>query len=218
MRLLRPFEMTGPLIKTVTEILYDIRGYIQILGVLLFGYSVSFAVAMPTNPAFMDSTTGPLVGLLTSFKAIVGTFRMTDFWNAESTAFFLVYLFGMVVIMLNLLIAIMGDSYEKVKESERVEALRERAQIIVEAERTHPRRHKYHKYMHFVEVADSSEPAPQEWEGVTGRMKQLLGEVKAEVKAEIKAEVADIKAQGEKLEAGMREIKELLTIMGSKAK
>ena len=68
----------------------------------------------------------------------------------------------------------MGDSYEKVKERERVEALRERAQIIVEAERRHPSRHNYHEYMHFVEAADSSGPAPQEWEGITGRMKQLL--------------------------------------------
>ena len=31
---------------------------------------------------------------------------------------------------LNLLIAIMGDSYEKVKEGERVEAIRERARIV----------------------------------------------------------------------------------------
>ena len=77
---------------------------------------------------------------------------------------------------MNLLIAIMGDSYEKVKESERVQALRERAQIIVEAELTRPSWHKYHKYMHVVEAADSSHnrTASVEWEGITGRVKQLL--------------------------------------------
>ena len=32
---------------------------------------------------------------------------------------------------MNLLIAIMGDSYEKVKETERVQALHERAKMIV---------------------------------------------------------------------------------------
>jgi hypothetical protein len=36
--------------------------------------------------------------------------------------------------MLNLLIAIMGDSYEKVKESEVVEARRLRAQTIIDEE------------------------------------------------------------------------------------
>ena len=78
---------------------------------------------------------------------------------------------------MNLLIAIMGDSYEKVKESERVQALRERAQIIVEAERRNPSWHKYHKYMHIVEAADISTSSAQknvEWEGITGRVKQLL--------------------------------------------
>ena len=51
---------------------------------------------------------------------------------------------------LNLLIAIMGDSYEKVKESERVEAIRERAMIIVEEEKRFPKSHRYHNFMHFV--------------------------------------------------------------------
>ena len=32
----------------------------------------------------------------------------------------------------------------------------------------------FEQKQHFVEAADSSEAAPQEWEGITGRMKQLL--------------------------------------------
>ena len=110
-------------------------------------------------------------------------------------------------IRMNLLIAIMGDSYEKVKESERVQALRERAQIIVEAERTNPSWHKYHKYMHIAEAADVSTSGAQkniEWEGITGRVKQLLelqtAEVKAET-AELKAETADAKVERAELKA-----------------
>jgi hypothetical protein len=134
LQLLTPFESTGPLIKTVIEILNDISGYVKVLVVLLWTFSVSFAVAMPKNDAFVDSSTGPLVGMLTSFEAIVGSFHMSDFQNSESTAFFLLYLFGMVVIMLNLLIAIMADSYEKVKESEVVEARKLRAETIIDEE------------------------------------------------------------------------------------
>ena len=37
------------------------------------------------------------------------------------------------VLMLNLLIAIMGDAYSKVKESELVEGLHERAKMIVDS-------------------------------------------------------------------------------------
>ena len=66
---------------------------------------------------------------------------------------------------------------EKVKENERVEALRERAQIIVELERTQPGSHQYHKYMHIVRTTDASNNTRQlEWEGIAGRVKQLLDE------------------------------------------
>ena len=104
---------------------------------------------------------------------------------------------------MNLLIATMGDSYEKVKESERVQALQEWAQIIVEAERTHPSWHKYHEYMHVAEAADTSTSDAggrnSEWEGInTGRLKQLNAETADLVKAEnakIKAETVKIKAE-----------------------
>ena len=59
---------------------------------------------------------------------------MSDFQDSEGAAFFLLYLCVMVVVMLNLLIATMGDSYEKVKESEVVEARRLRAQTIIDEE------------------------------------------------------------------------------------
>ena len=75
---------------------------------------------------------------------------------------------------MNLLIAIMGDSYEKVKETERVQALHERAKIIVDMEMQHPGWHKYPRYMHIAEAADEYGVALPEWAGITGRMKQLL--------------------------------------------
>ena len=113
---------------------------------------------------------------------------------------------------MNLLIAIMGDSYEKVKESERVQALRERAQIIVGAERTNPSWHKYHKYMHIAEPADISTSDAQknvEWEGITGRVKQLL-EIQT---AEVKAETAKVMAENAEAKVERAELKALLAAL-----
>ena len=76
---------------------------------------------------------------------------------------------------LNLLIAIMADSYEKVKESERFEALRERARIIVEMEKRFSKSHQYHRFMHFVEPTESTEQSQEVvWEGVTKRVGQMM--------------------------------------------
>ena len=69
----------------------------------------------------------------------------------------------------------MGDSYEKVKESERVEALRERARIIVQMEKQFPTSHRYCRFMHFVEPADITGVEQEAmWEGVTKRITQLM--------------------------------------------
>ena len=127
---------------------------------------------------------------------------------------------------------------EKVKENERVEALRERAQIIVELERTQPGSHQYHKYMHIAEAADSSEPVAQEWEGITGRMKQVLevqdrrteekiddskieveskiDEVKAEVNAKVEKLQTQMRESKDEVKAQIQEIKDILTAMANK--
>ena len=115
---------------------------------------------------------------------------------------------------MNLLIAIMGDSYGKVKESERVQALRERAQIIVEAELTRPSWHKYHKYMHIAEAADIASDTGMspslEWEGITGRVKQLL--------LPIKAELQEVKANQNEMAANQANVtKELATLAANQA-
>ena len=69
----------------------------------------------------------------------------------------------------------MGDSYDKVKESERVEAIRERARIVVDAETRFPKSHKYHRFMHFIEAAGSTGMAKDTaWEGVTRRVGQMM--------------------------------------------
>jgi hypothetical protein len=74
-----------------------------------------------------------------------------------------------------LLIAIMGDSYEKVKGSELVEAIQERARIIVEQEKRFPKSHRYHRFMHFVEPVDSLGKSDMiVWEGVTKRVSQMM--------------------------------------------
>ena len=51
LQLLKPFSwgQLGPLIKTVTEIMHDIKGYMIIIMILLTGFSVSFAVSMPVR-------------------------------------------------------------------------------------------------------------------------------------------------------------------------
>ena len=82
---------------------------------------------------------------------------------------------------MNVLIAIMADSYEMVKEHEKVEALHERAKMIADMELLHPGWHRFSTYMHVCEAADEDSGLEPEWSGVAGRVKVLLGDVKSEL-------------------------------------
>ena len=62
---------------------------------------------------------------------------------------------------MNVLIAIMADSYEMVKEHEKVEALHERAKMIADMELLHPGWHRYSEYMHICWSAGNARPAPE---------------------------------------------------------
>jgi hypothetical protein len=65
---------------------------------------------------------------------MLGDFDVEILEQPMSIVMFVFFQFIVVVLMLNLIIAIMGDSYEKVKENETVEALHERAKVIVDME------------------------------------------------------------------------------------
>ena len=86
---------------------------------------------------------------------------------------------------MNVLIAIMADSYEMVKEHEKVEALHERAKMIADMELLHPGWHRFSTYMHVCEAADEDSGLEPEWAGVAGRVKVLLGDVKSELQLEL---------------------------------
>ena len=93
----------------------------MVIAVLLTGFSCAFAVSMPDNATFDDGTPYGMgllsSGVLTSYLAMLGAFEVSDYTNPESTVFFVVFLFLIVVIMLNLLIALMADTFERVMES-----------------------------------------------------------------------------------------------------
>ena len=75
--------------------------------ILVVGFSSAFAISMPSNDAFDKGALGPAAGLLTSYEALLGAFHMSDYDNTETQMMFILFLFAVVIVMLNLLIAIM---------------------------------------------------------------------------------------------------------------
>ena len=113
-----------------------------------------------------------------------------------------IFMFLEMVLLLNLLIALMGDSYEKVQEKSKVEALRERAGLLVEMEMVIEYllgerfllKHNYcPRWLHAVlpKEAMSSDGASRqrEWSGVAGTIKSDIEASMTQLKTQIRDEM-----------------------------
>ena len=98
----------------------------------------------------------------------------------------------------------MGDSYEKVKESERLEAIRERAHIVVEMEKRFPKSHHYHRFMHFVEVADVvGRPQEVVWQGMARRVTEVTRTETSRLEGEMNTKIEELKGEMSELKNEM---------------
>jgi hypothetical protein len=229
---LRGFSSTGPIVRMIAVITHDVGPFLSVCSLVIAGCTFFLAINQPeADSAFgnFDGIGGILTPLLTVTLAALGSFEIGDYTKRAAVAMFLIFAFFVIILMLNLLIAIMGDAYTKVKESELVEGLHERAKLIVEHERLLARRQTYCRYLHVAEAVGESEAGglTHAWEGLGGRIKALRRElqqdheerqaqlevvqtgVKADV-AKLEASVADVKADVGNVKADVADVKELL--------
>jgi len=132
---LRPYGWSGPLVRMVVQIVKDMIPFVVVLVVLMFGFVGGFASLLQTEDAFQGAG-----ALLTVFAMMLGDFDIGNFeGNANSLGMFVLYMGLVVIVLLNLLIAIMGDSYDRVRENQMVEGLKLRAETLVGMDRLYGR-------------------------------------------------------------------------------
>jgi hypothetical protein len=205
---LRAFPSTAPLVRMILVITRDVGPFLGVCSIVIAGCTCFFAINQPeAGSAFgdFDGVAGFLAPLLTVVLAMLGNFEIGDYTKRAAVAMFLLFAFFVSVLMLNRLLAIMGDAYSKVQESELVEGLHERGKLIVEQERLFPWRQTYARYMHVAEAVAENE-SQAAWDGLGGRLKALRRDV-AVGQAEVKADVAEVKARQAEAKIDMAEVK-----------
>ena len=196
------------LIKVVTAIIYDL-GYffvIIIFVLLVVGFSAAFAVSMPDNAAFDDG--------LTSYLAMLGAFDIADYTNAESTAFFAIFLLPIVTLMLNLLVALMSDTFERVMESWVFESRKMRIETIIEQEVLMDDTQNAEYFPEYLQVLRPVEEASDKWAGVSGQISVVKRDVnKARVEQKVDAVDQKVDAMKAEMQANQELIMEQLRNM-----
>ncbi|CAF4142511.1 unnamed protein product [Rotaria sp. Silwood2] len=129
-----PFRFTGPFVIMIYKMLFnDVLRFCIIYTIFLAGFSQSFFVLFNENgfQGYVSSIKQCFLGLLGDFDLdyyIGGQYPMT------SVLFLVLYVVVITILLLNLLIAMMGDTYADVKKSAKRLWHLERARIALDLE------------------------------------------------------------------------------------
>lgn len=116
--------------------------------------------------------------------------------------------FFLTLLLLNMIIANMGDSYAKIKQSEISEITMEKARMITTMELLYPWAHEYATYMHLLLPARKQDQK-EHWEGVAGALTHMREDMDRRVDGlEVKVQKLSLQLQG--VQKPLEEIRQLL--------
>jgi hypothetical protein len=139
---LRIFKNTGYFIKMIVEVIKDMKSSLLVLLITVAAFGNTFSVISKGNESLPNAekdnlvfTAGFLDGLLFTYRMILGDFDTTGFGEIAvgtvTTLFILCTVFNMII-MLNLLIAVISDTYERVAANSELNTYYERTSMLAE--------------------------------------------------------------------------------------
>eukprot|EP00210_Caulerpa_lentillifera_P009518 g9077.t1 len=142
----RPFKSTGPLVIVISSIVLDIIPFLVLALCVMFGFAVAFFILYRhVNPDSKDEADSEFQSMydsfgtfkrtfFTVFSYVFGDFDLDVIYNApESNTVLIIFVLYMVIIaiiLLNMLIAIMSESFNRVLSDEDTRFIKSRATAI----------------------------------------------------------------------------------------
>jgi hypothetical protein len=114
MYFLRIFPSTAPIVRIVIDVTYDIRYYLMVLFICIFGIMSSLYSISCSSPKGNEIATGLFSYFIYSYKLALGDFSTDKFeYHPNKYLIWFIFIFGtlfLLIILLNLLISIMGEA------------------------------------------------------------------------------------------------------------
>jgi len=169
----RGLRGTGALVRMIILIINDIRHFVMLMVIIWLAFSHGFFLLLKVDP-FLELEGRE--GEEDLFDALMWTYRLTFLGESEIgddrirllQVLWLFATFFSCIVMLNLLIAIMGDTYARVQENAEVARNKEQAELVQELETINPPRHVKRHYL--------MAAFPRNADGDAGRIAQKANE------------------------------------------
>uniref|UniRef100_A0A7S1XUS8 Ion transport domain-containing protein n=1 Tax=Phaeomonas parva TaxID=124430 RepID=A0A7S1XUS8_9STRA len=156
LRYLSGFEESGKNARLVIETTKGIVHFSVVLAVVVAGFALSFYVLFQAGSMEVDLPDvgaltvtdevfgfgNPISALVSGFAMMLGDFSIEEFAGSASqslmTFYFVVFQIIVTIILLNLVITIMGDIFDRVQENARAHFLYGKAKICLDYAHTRP--------------------------------------------------------------------------------
>ncbi|KAG2451828.1 hypothetical protein HYH02_003604 [Chlamydomonas schloesseri] len=195
-------DSMGSLMRMVIEIIKDMRYFFALLAMIFGGFAIAFAVLLGESNTY-EAVAFKLFSVMLGdwqYDYLMDMIYEDQAWYVPRLSVLLMSAYGilMLIVLVNLLIAIMNDTYDRIKETEEIEVLHNRARLIVDLESllTKDMRDKLQErllgdYLHVLVPADkkfhkfmaSSESTDGEWKG---RMRAFMEAIKRTVDPQLR--------------------------------
>lgn len=176
---LRIFFETGYLVRMIIEIVIDMRNFVVVLLMAIMAFANSYYIlgrnAADTNFAGNDVSDA----FIYSWNTGLGNTSTSGFATKDEEVLWIIYVVNLIIVpvmLLNFVVAIMGDTFAKVKQSQEFRTLQEITQMMQENQFLFSRKRAYKnaKYILVIEPERAEDPGLSSWEGEVNQLKLLI--------------------------------------------
>ena len=176
---LRIFYATAALVRMIVEITYDMRYFIVILLMAVLAFANGFFILSRNEQenGFIDNWF--YKAFIFSYRLGLGDFDTEGFEGRSDEMLIWVLWFVntiiILIVLLNLLIAIMGDTFDRVQETAENSMLKELTQIMRENEFLINRKKLFTKAKYIIVVSnETAEETQHSWEGRLNYLRNFI--------------------------------------------
>lgn len=178
---LRIFFATAYLVRMIIEIIKDMKFFVGVLMIATIAFANAFYILGRNSVGVNLAGDNLIDAFIFSYKMGLGDFLTDDFGTRDEEflwIFFLIDSLIILIVLLNLVIAIMGDTFDRVQETQENSMLKELTNMIRENEFlfSRSRAFKKAKYIVVIEPEKAEGGGNVSWEGKLNQLKTFIEE------------------------------------------
>mmetsp|Transcript_42028 Transcript_42028/g.48719 ORF Transcript_42028/g.48719 Transcript_42028/m.48719 type:complete len:229 (+) Transcript_42028:247-933(+) len=175
----RIFISTAGPVRMIIAIFTDMTIFMMIFLLAVAGFGNCFLILARNNSENIFTGNTYWRAFIYSYRAALGDFSVDSFDGKDKHLLFTIWMLNTVIlliILLNMIVAVMGDTFDKVKETEMNNTLKELTSIMVENDLLISKRNEFGnaKYIIVIQEEKAEEESDVMWDGKLQRLRKYL--------------------------------------------